>query len=278
MIKELIEKFIKGLNKDNVLSEEQIVEFESFGADIVKAITEAEETAVGACKKEAEEEADEKEAELEESFKDILTKIDEVKEKELTFALCNFKEQQDLTTKEEQIVDSMSKYLNAVVEEHLPEQAIVDYAKLDRSEKTIGAIRESVIVTDDQVQEKISTTLEGIETELTEKSTLLDDAIRRNIEYKTKMDRIVSDQTLNEKLEDLPEFEQRKLKRIFSEASSEEIREEFDTTLENIRLNEYDVDSNIDVSSVIKEDLMEEEVISDIDQYAILAERWLPKK
>jgi hypothetical protein len=277
-MEKLIKQFIEKLDKDGVFSEDQIKEFESFGAIIHKMIEEAEEKGMEKGKEEAEEEAEKDMEEVEESFKRILSKIDECKEAETKLAIMKFKEHAELTVKEEEIVEGLSKYLQEAVAEHLPEQAIIDYAELDRLRTTISGIREAVVVTDTDVQTKVASVIEEVETELNEKSTLLNDAIARNIDYKAELESLKAEKVLESKLQDIPEFEQAKIRKHFNESTAEEIDAEFDNVLEQIKLKEYDIEIIAEKNtSVVKEDLEEEAGPSEMDRYAQYAERWLPQ-
>lgn len=281
----LIKQFIEKLNSDGVLSEEMIKQFETFGIKISKMLKEAEEEGYEKAKEEAEEEKAEMEkekedemAEVEESFKRILAKIDEVKAKEQQLALMKFKEHFELSVKEEKIVEMISKYLNEAVNEHLPEQPIVDYAELDRLRKTFKNIKEAVLITDSDVQSKVSSVMEDIESELTEKSNLLNSAIARNIEYRNELNTLKAEKLLSEKLKDIPEFERRKLRKHFKESTVEEIDSEFDNVLEQIQLKEYDIERKPQQSSVIKEDVDLGDDESDMDRYARYTERFIPRQ
>lgn len=272
-MKKLIEQFIEKLNKDGVLSEEQITEFETLGVEFQKYVTEAEKKA----EKSAKEEKDEEIEEIEETFKRILNKIDEIKKVEIAHELCKYREHVELSFNESDVVESISTYLDGVIEEHLPEQAIVDYAKLDRLEKTMETLRESLIISSDEVQNKVNSVLEDIQEELSQKSTLLNDAIERNITYKNELNVIHTEKLLEEKVADLPEFEQKKLRKTFKESTIDEINTEFDGALEQIQKEELSEEIEKVEVSAVREETQEFDTITDVDRYAQLAERWLPK-
>lgn len=277
-MKKLIKEFIDKLNKDGVFSEDQITEFESFGATIQTMLEEAEEKGKESGKKDAEEEAEKDMDEVEETFKGILTKIGDLHEAETKLAVIKFKEHAELTVKEEEIVTNISKYLKEAVEEHMPAQAIVDYAELDRLRKTFESIKEAVVITDTEVQAKITSVIESTQGEIEQKDEALNTAIQRNIDYKSELDLLKSEKALESKLQDIPEFEQIKLRKHFNESTAEEIDKEFDTVLEQIKQKEYDVEAVVESKSngVIKEDVEEVIVESDMDRYSKLADRWIP--
>lgn len=278
-MKKLITQFIEKLDKDGVFSEEQIKEFESFGATIQTMLKEAESKGKEIGKEEAEEAAKEEMEELEESFKSILAKIDEIKNQEQKLKLIKFRENAELTVKEEEIVEGISKYFDTVISEHLPEQAIIDYAELDRLRTTISNIKEAVIVTNSDVQNKITQVIETTESEIANKTEKLNDAISRNIELTSELNKIKAEAALESKLKDIPDFEQSKLRKYFKESTLEEIEESFDSVLETIKMREYQDDVIDKVNSTtIKEDLQQEIIESDIDRYAKYADRWIPSR
>tara|TARA_E500000178_G_C17038997_1_gene765473 strand:+ start:26267 stop:27124 length:858 start_codon:yes stop_codon:yes gene_type:complete len=285
-MKEIIEQFVSKLNEDGILSEDQIKEFESFGSQIQATIQEKveaeKEKALSEIKKEAEVKISESEAhhaeelkKIEETFDSVVEKMNEVKAKEIKLALYNYRNNETLTFKEEKVVEGIDKYLSTVVEEHLPEQPVVDYAKLDRLEKTFESMRDTLLISSDEVQSKVDSILEDVQEELVQKSDMLNEAIKRNIEYKSQIDHIEAKNTLSEKVSDLPEFERRKLEKVFKESTVDEINESFEAELEKIQSEEFEGEET-ETATIVKEEVVQEQ--SELDMYAELAERFLPKK
>ena len=285
-MKEIIEQFVSKLNEDGILSEDQIKEFESFGSQIQATIQEKveaeKEEALSEAKKEAEVKISESEAhheeeirKIEEAFDSVVEKMNEVKAKEIKLALYNYRNNETLTFKEEKVVEGIDKYLSAVVEDHLPEQPVVDYAKLDRLEKTFESMRDTLLISSDEVQSKVDSILEDVQEELAQKSDMLNEAIKRNIEYKAELDGIEAKNTLSEKVSDLPEFERKKLEKVFKESTTEEINEAFESELEKIQSEDFEGEET-ETATIVKEEVVQEQ--SELDMYAQLAERFLPKK
>ena len=285
-MKEIIEQFVNKLNEDGILSEDQIKEFESFGSQIQATIQEKveaeKEEALSEAKKEAEVKISESEAhheeeirKIEEAFDSVVEKMNEVKAKEIKLALYNYRNNETLTFKEEKVVEGIDKYLSAVVEDHLPEQPVVDYAKLDRLEKTFESMRDTLLISSDEVQSKVDSILEDVQEELAQKSDMLNEAIKRNIEYKAELDGIEAKNTLSEKVSDLPEFERKKLEKVFKESTTEEINEAFEAELEKIQSEDFEGEET-ETATIVKEEVVQEQ--SELDMYAQLAERFLPKK
>ena len=285
-MKEIIEQFVNKLNEEGILSEDQIKEFESFGSQIQSHIQEKveaeKEEALSEAKKEHEVKISESEAhheeelrKIEEAFDSVVDKMNEVKAQEIKLALYNYRNNETLTFKEEKVVEGIDKYLSAVVEEHLPEQPVVDYAKLDRLEKTFESMRDTLLISSDEVQSKVDSILEDVQEELAQKSDMLNEAIKRNIEYKAQIDGIEAKDTLAEKVSDLPEFERKKLEKVFKESTKEEINEAFESELEKIQSEEFEGEET-ETATIVKEEVVQEQ--SELDMYAQLAERFLPKK
>ena len=285
-MKEIIEQFVSKLNEEGILSEDQIKEFESFGSQIQSHIQEKveaeKEEALSEAKKEHEVKISESEAhheeelrKIEEAFDSVVGKMNEVKAQEIKLALYNYRNNETLTFKEEKVVEGIDKYLSAVVEEHLPEQPVVDYAKLDRLEKTFESMRDTLLISSDEVQSKVDSILEDVQEELAQKSDMLNEAIKRNIEYKAQIDGIEAKDTLAEKVSDLPEFERKKLEKVFKESTKEEINEAFESELEKIQSEEFEGEET-ETATIVKEEVVQEK--SELDMYAQLAERFLPKK
>jgi hypothetical protein len=286
-MKEAIEQFVNKLNEEGILSEDQIKGFEELGSEIQKQIEEKAEAEKEKAIVEAKEDLKIKLAEseahhedelkkIEETFDSVIKKMNAINESKIKLALCNYKLNEKLSFDEQKVVEGIDKYLTTVVEDHLPEQPVVDYAKLDKLEKTFETMRESLLITNDDVQSKVDSILEDVQEELSQKSDLLNDAIKRNIEYKAKLDKIDAENTLSEKVSDLPDYERKKLEKVFSESTSDEINEAFESELEKIQNEEYLAEEVDNSAPVIQEKV--EEAKSELDMYAQLAERFLPKK
>ena len=80
---------------------------------------------------------------------------------------------------------------------------------------------------------------------------------------------------LAEKVSDLPEFERKKLEKVFKESTKEEINEAFESELEKIQSEEFEGEET-ETATIVKEEVVQEQ--SELDMYAQLAERFLPKK
>ena len=286
-MKEAIEQFVNKLKEEGILSEDQIKGFEELGSEIQKQIEEKAEAEKEKAIVEAKEDLKIKLAEseahhedeikkIEETFDSVVEKLNTISESKIKLALYNYKLNEKLSFDEEKVVEGIDKYLSTVVEDHLPEQPVVDYAKLDKLEKTFESMRDTLLITNDDVQTKVDNILEDVQEELSQKSDLLNDAIKRNIEYKTKLDKIDAENTLSEKVSDLPEFERTKLEKVFSESTSEEINEAFEKELEKIQTEDFEAEEVDNSAPVIQEKV--EEAQSELDMYAQLAERFLPKR
>lgn len=272
---EIIKKFVESLNKDDILTDEQIKSFESLGVEIKKMIETAKKDAKKEADEEAEKEADKKDKELEESFKKTLDQIDIITEARIKKALCDYRESIETTFNEEKMLDVIDKYLSTMIEEHLPEKLIIDYAKLDRYDSLFKTMRESLIVTDDDVQKKISESLDKVQSDLVDKTSKLDDAIKRNIEYKESISKMEAEKVLSEKVKDLPDFEAEKVMKHFSESTKDEIEEKFNDVLESIKSVEYGNDKgNSNKKGTVNENLELNSDTPTIDKYAELAERY----
>ena len=298
-MKEAIGQFVNKLNEEGILSEDQIKGFEELGSEIQKQIEEKAEAEKEKAIVEAKEDLKIKLAEseahhedeikkIEETFDSVVEKLNTISESKIKLALYNYKLNEKLSFNEEKVVEGIDKYLSTVVEDHLPEQPVVDYAKLDKLEKTFESMRDTLLITNDDVQTKVDSILEDVQEELSQKSDLLNDAIKRNIEYKTKLDKIDAENTLSEKVSDLPEFERTKLEKVFSESTSEEINEAFEKELEKIQTEDFEaeevdnskaslISSEVDNSAPVIQEKVEE-AQSELDMYAQLAERFLPKR
>ena len=136
-------------------------------------------------------------------------------------------------------------------------------------------MRDTLLISSDEVQSKVDSILEDVQEELAQKSDMLNEAIKRNIEYKAELDGIEAKNTLSEKVSDLPEFERKKLEKVFKESTTEEINEAFEAELEKIQSEDFEGEET-ETATIVKEEVVQEQ--SELDMYAQLAERFLPKK
>ena len=61
-------------------------------------------------------------------------------------------------------------------------------------------MRDTIHISSDEVQSKVDSILEDVQEELAQKSDMLNEAIKRNIEYKSQIDGIEAKNTLSEKV------------------------------------------------------------------------------
>jgi galactitol-specific phosphotransferase system IIB component len=281
----LIKEFLEKLNVEGVFSDEQIKEFEKLGEAVdavvisAKQQTEAELTEKFEKEiKELTEQHETDQAEIMTQLGEAIEKMNSIKSAEIKHELIKYKEHIDLTTRETEIVEQLSKYLKESIESHIPSKPVVDYAELSRLRGLFNHIKEAVMISETDIQDKVSSVIENIESDLTKTTESLNEAIARNIEYKSQIDSITASTLLEEKIKDLPEFEQDKLRKEFKESTSDEIEEGFQASLDVIR-EKYREDDTPPNTLEIKEDNEEDEDASfnDIDRYAKLAERWIPQ-
>ena len=146
---------------------------------------------------------------------------------------CKIKETEDETT--EKVVESLDKYINTYISEVIPESVVIDYDRIQQLEKTFSVLKESLLVTDIDVQKKMKQLDESTSAELEKTRKLLKEEVQKRIILENSVNSQESKNLLTEKLMDLPAYERKILKKKFSNSSAKEINESFDDALENIR-------------------------------------------
>lgn len=292
-MKDQLIKLIESIDTDNVLNKEQKLELESFGESIVTKLNEEREAGYKAgfdeSKNIAESWVDEFETEVDSKVKELVESTDILIAKREELAVLESNGNVDT-----EMVDKLSEYLSIYISDVMPESVVIDYKKLQRLEKVTESMRGLLIISEDEVHDKVTELSESIESttasikdELTLKESQLQAEMESRIKVESTLNKLLTKTTLSEKLKDIPDLEAKKLKRHFAESTVDEINETFDDIYSNIRFGIKEdstkrVDVDLDrIKSIMSEhnefdDIEDvEEVVSEsiIDQYALIAEK-----
>lgn len=187
------------------------------------------EAGVTEALKQAESLAEEYDTQVQEAVKELAEAYDQYVD---INTVKKIKETEEEVT--DRVVESLDKYLVTYVKEVIPESVVIDYDRIQKLEKTFQVLKESLIITDADVQAKIKQLDESSAIELTKSREALKAEVQKRIVAESKMCDQEATILLNEKIVDLPIYEKNILKKKFSGKSVKEINESFDTELGRI--------------------------------------------
>ena len=234
-IRESYSKLLTVFNDAGVkLNESQKADLDTFVLAIESNISKQRQTAIRQTKKLVEKKM---EKEYREVFESIMANMQ--KNSELASKI------QDKITQineSKKIASHVDNFLDLYVESVLPKKTIVDYDRMAKLERVQEALRDTLILSESAVEDKIQQLEESYkvkaskcETEVAKARADLNESMQKSRELKAKLDRFEAKALLESKTKDLPSYEARKVKKQLKEASAPEIEKKFGKTLESVR-------------------------------------------
>jgi hypothetical protein len=132
------------------------------------------------------------------------------------------------STYEDDIINSLSDFLDTYIEKHQPEAVVVESTKLDRLEKMFESMKELLVVNDEYVHTEIKEALEDGKSQLDEKDAKIDELMMEKIKLNKKIKKFEADKLLGEKTKNMDEIEKSYILTQFAESSVEEIENQID--------------------------------------------------
>lgn len=205
-------------------------------AETEEIVKEAEKSGYEAGVKVALEEAESLATKYDEEVKEAVKELAEAYDQyvELNTA-AKIKETEDDVT--DKIVESLDSYLNTYIGEVIPESVVIDYDRIQRLEKTFQVLKESLLITDEVVENKVKELNESTGVELKKAQDALKKEVQSRIIIESKMNEQEARILLNEKLSDLPAYEKKILKNKFAGCTVRQINESFEDELAKIKEN-----------------------------------------
>ena len=239
------------------LNESQKESLDTFMLDFQAKLTETRDNAIKATKKIVEEKL---EKEFKEVFESITAKQKEIYEKSSKI---------DLLKSQHVMTEALDQYLTEYVAEILPKRDIVDYARMQKLEQIHESLKEMLVVTEEEVEDKLAEVQEEYEekkeentAELKKKLAECDKVIKESKENTKKLtekySKLLKESLIAEKTKNLPIVESKKLKEKLSTMTVEQIEENYKTVLESVQ---DEVEQEIEVT---QEEKNLEEAIANI--------------
>lgn len=237
-IKEISEKLLSSLASAGVvLTEAQKSDVDSFMTAIESRLDEQKRLAIAATKSVVERRMDDE-------YKKVFESI--VKHQEVYNRLLEKIAIAQATKKvTEEMAESVDKFIGEKLEACIPDEAIVDYHRLQNLEKTVAVLKETLLIGDKEVQDAIEESKKRISESFAKKEAVLRknlDAARKKavkaVNESQKMKKTVEEnaakQLLESKVADLPAYEAAEIKKRLSGKSAAEIEEKFNAVYESV--------------------------------------------
>jgi len=272
-MKNELSKLIESIDTDNILSVEQRDQLNTFGETIVDKMNAEREdgykSGFAESKEIAESYVTEYETEIDTALAGLVESIDELISKREKLAVV-----EGVTEVNIELVEKLDSWLNVYVEETTPDALVVDYIKLNRLEKMQETLKNTLLITDDEVQSKVAEIQESVstakdvsESDLTLKTEQLQTEMENRIKVETELNTLKATNLLTEKTKDIPNLESKKLLKHFAESSVDEIESDFETVYENIKYKQStdndDVNLKYDKIKTIIESIKADDIILD---------------
>lgn len=154
-------------------------------------------------------------------FEEAMKKLDEDHADKMQNAVNKIKDEK----LDEQLVDSVSDYLDTYLEETVPEQGVTDKIKLERLEEIFGHLRQVCAVTDDFAQGEFSEALQEAKVKMDEQQQEINKLMLERTKLSKQIKQGEANSTLESNIEHLSESEKSYVKRYFKDADADEISE-----------------------------------------------------
>ena len=134
------------------------------------------------------------------------------------------------------------QFLNTYVESILPEKTIVDYDRMEKLETLHESLKDLLLVNENAVEEKKQKLQESFkkqkrdyETQIAKLQVKLNESMKNELSLNKKIDNFKAQQLLESKIQDLPDFEARQMRKRFANSTTAEINKNFGKILESIK-------------------------------------------
>ncbi len=174
-----------------------------------------------------------------------------------------------------QLVESISDYLDAYLEEKIPATDVQEAVRNKKAVKVLEGLRAHLAIDAALQKESIKEAILDGKVQIDEASKKLESVVTENAQLKHKLDKTNASLIIEQKTAALDETQKRYMKKVFADKTPEFINENFDYTL---KLFNKKVDNRLEslkeeaISETTKVDRIileqnEEEVVSESTQY-----------
>jgi len=163
-----------------------------------------------------------KDIEHAEKMKTIVEKVDKSFTKKLQEAINTMKDKNDM-----ELAKKVSDYLDATLEESIPEKVVVDYHKLRKLEKLFENMRTQLLVTDEFVQSEVREAVMEAKGMLEDKDNKINDLLVEKVTMKKMLGKNEAESLLESKVKNMPMKKVAYLNTFFKNADKAKIESKF---------------------------------------------------
>jgi hypothetical protein len=163
-----------------------------------------------------------KDIEHAEKMKTIVEKVDKSFTKKLQEAINTMKDKNDM-----ELAKKVSDYLDATLEESIPEKVVVDYHKLRKLEKLFENMRTQLLVTDEFVQSEVREAVMEAKGMLEDKDKKINDLLVEKVSMKKMLGKNEAESLLESKVKNMPMKKVAYLNTFFKNADKAKIESKF---------------------------------------------------
>lgn len=180
------------------------------------------------------------EAKMEKEFSEVFENVINVMQ-ENSYLASKIQEKIARLDEHKKLSNKVNDYLELYVESVLPTKTIIDYDRMHKLERIQETLRDTLIISDDAVESKITQLEESYkvkkakcETEVAKIQAKLNESVAQSKKLKKRIDQFKAAELLESKVKDLPTFEARRVRKALSESTTSEIENKFDETLKTV--------------------------------------------
>jgi len=253
-ILESLKEMIKKIDKDKVITEAEI---NSLSQIIEQKLAKKFEDGVAAGISESKEKMAEFEKQCTETLLETIDKVDTVYTNILNSLYEKCKKVLGKPIVSEKLVNRISKFLDTFLEECIDEKDVLDKDKLQRLEKFYNNVRESVLISNDEIQRVISEKLASIDQETQKLKESLNEALKSRIQLTEELNSMKKKELLDSELKNCTPEVAKRVRAFFEITPFAEIKAKLDETIKLIE-NEINTEhSELKQKSTKSESILE---------------------
>lgn len=156
--------------------------------------------------------------------------------------------------------DKVDEYLDLYVESVLPEKEVVNYDRLNKLEKLVESMKETLVVSDDMIEkkskeldEKYIAESKKLQTQISDLEKKLNESMSNEMSLKKEISIAKAKEFVSNKVKDLPLFEAKQVQKRLNGATLEDAKANYSKILESVR-------EELDEASKLEEKDLEEEI------------------
>lgn len=148
----------------------------------------------------------------------------------------------------DKIVEKLSKYIESNLEDYIPEQKLVDEAKLERFKKTFEEAKQILCINDEFINDEVAEAMKEAKDKIDSQEDELNILTEQRNDIKEKFLKLESRQVINRKTKNVSPKLKAYLETRFLGSSIEDIEEQFDEAIDA-----FNEDEDVEREKLLKE-------------------------